>query len=69
MAQEMGEPASDKLISEAKSTTTEIAKFKPVTAKPASSIAEYPVQMALETGESASDKSESEVTSAPTGIV
>ena len=69
MAQEKGEPASGNVKSRNKSTTTEIAEFKPVTAGTASAIAEQPVFIAQETGEPASGKLESEAKSATTNIL
>ena len=51
MAQETGDPASDILESEAKSTTIAIVKCKPVTAGPTRALAKHPMRMAQETGE------------------
>ena len=53
MAQETGELVSDKLQSEVTSAPTEIVKYKPVTAGPASALPEQPMRMAQETGEPA----------------
>ena len=55
--------------SEVASATTEIVGFKPVTAGPASALAEQPVRMAQETGEPASGELESEFKPATTEIV
>ena len=68
VAQEKGEPASGKLKSRNKATTTGIVEFKSVTTGPASALAVQPVRMAQETGEPASEKLGSEAKSATTEI-